>query len=848
MSTLRQPIRWMRENIFVTRDGLAYAIWNLDGRPYGLATHKMKEKVRAQHQALFQNLIGEWTIFAPVATTDPEEIMNKMLRGVENPSQQWLEECQRTYEDLLEYPAGERVYFLIAPLGRGNPKEWMAKLGRSFELSLREKLHLPSWPADEPVFETWKNQMVGVEKKIPTSFKSRRVGISAIRWITHHLTTRGAETTAAYKFDEIKSENATWVNTTCLPEPITHEGALDELAGDKLARTKLYKRRFVKIQTQDSAPSYQCLAAVGLTPQNGFTFPGGEFINAAAMIDRDIDFTIRATVRPAAEVQAQNRKAERTLKDQYKQRAGSDDEITDSGGELDKSAVALKRYTQRLNSSDREVEVAATMIFSSSGATPEEAEDDMKYLRDLYGTDDWTLDVPLGGQEKLFWDTWPGSTVSGICNEFVQVTTGSEFSMGIPLTSDQLGTRDGFRIGVNITTGRFTTVFLNPGEMSVKDLSGSYAAVGELGSGKSVFQKTVASHVIDRGGQLVAVDHSDNQEWAALGRAKTTANVIDFMAPTWSLDPLKLYGPSPRGIRETLDLMNMLLDVSATSKPGVLLNNVLKRIGNKEIEIANLQQLKQHLESNSIEQRNRDVAQDIAGLMDIFSDLDYGAAFFDNSLEPMDFSAQATIFCTHGMTLPSENELFNESARAQMGIDKRVGRAAYAYLARIGTNVMYEDDSQEVLFNVDETHHMTGSPEGEETIKTAIKTGRKHKAAVGLGTHSADELGSEDLRALIPQRVIFRTRDTDLAGKNLRWLDPTYDTDEYRELVTRDLSPTDADDNVPDERRGECLFRDHRNRIGKMKVLIPRSDEAATTVLSTPEAKEDTHGQDEEAA
>ena len=30
--TIRQPIRWMRENVFVTRDGVAYGIWQLDGQ------------------------------------------------------------------------------------------------------------------------------------------------------------------------------------------------------------------------------------------------------------------------------------------------------------------------------------------------------------------------------------------------------------------------------------------------------------------------------------------------------------------------------------------------------------------------------------------------------------------------------------------------------------------------------------------------------------------------------------------------------------------------------------------------------------------------------------------------
>ena len=200
----------------------------------------------------------------------------------------------------------------------------------------------------------------------------------------------------------------------------------------------------------------------------------------------------------------------------------------------------------------------------------------------------------------------------------------------------------------------------------------------------------------------------------------------------------------------------------------------------------------------------------------------------------MDFSAQATVFCTHGMALPNTDELNNAQARKEMSIDKTMGRSSYAYLASVGRNIMYADDSQETLFAVDECHHMTGSPEGTATISEALKTGRKHKGAVVLGTHSASELGPPQLRGLIPQRGVFRTRDTEMAKQNLTWLDPSYAIEEYVDLVTRDLSPMDSSGTVPVHRRGEGLFRDHLNRIGKIKVLIPQAENRARTVLTSP--------------
>ncbi|MFI7742941.1 ATP-binding protein [Kocuria rhizosphaericola] len=832
--TVRQPIRWMRENVFVTRDGVAYGIWQLDGQAYGLGTIAQKESVRAKHQDLFQALTGEVMLLGLVTSSSPDTLMGKLLQDVERPSQQWLEECSLTYQDLSENPSGERLYFLITPLSYKTPNELWSNFRRSFDLTVSEIARLPIKPPAERAFNTWKARMSQIEKNIPATFHPQRVGITAVRWITDHLVSRGADVSLPYEHRAV-TEVREWINpSSCLPDPLLDEGGLSDMPDEKLPQTKLFKRRFLKVETGDTEPSYQQFSIMGLTPQAGFVFPGAEFINFAASISHDIDFALRLVITPADRVQAKNRRAENNLKDQYRQRQSGSDSIVGGSGEIDKSARALQEYVTDLSATDREVEVAASIIFSSAAPSAEIAMDEMKDLRDLYTSDEWTLDVPLGGQEKLFWDFWPGSTISSVSNEFAQITTGRNFSMGVPLTNDLLGMPHGFRFATNVTTGRFSPLLLNLAGLAENDISGSMGFLGELGSGKSVAMKTVASHSIDRNAQMVAVDHSDNQEWAALARSLTRANVIDFMRPDWSLDPLRIYHHPTLRVRETLNLLTMMLGVSVKDDEGVVLNAELKKLLNKDLEIGSLSQLRHHLGSSAVDQADRHVARRIARLMDVFADIDFGATFFDPALPPMDFSAQATVFCTHGMALPNTDELNNAQARKEMSIDKTMGRSSYAYLASVGRNIMYADDAQETLFAVDECHHMTGSPEGTATISEALKTGRKHKGAVVLGTHSASELGPPQLRGLIPQRGVFRTRDTEMAKQNLMWLDPSYAIEEYVDLVTRDLSPMDSSGTVPLHRRGEGLFRDHLNRIGKIKVLIPQAENRARTVLTSP--------------
>lgn len=835
--TNRQPIQWMRGNIFVTRTGAPYAVWMLAGRPYGEAATKEKIKVKEQHQNLFQALRGELTILGIVATMSPEVIMNKMLQDVEEPSEQWLRECALTNEELSVYPAGERAYFLIAPLVDLSWAQWRYKAITATEQWGREKLGLHRTPPSDAVLQRWISRMKAIGGRIPAAFDPSPAGISALRWIAHHQMTKGAEPSEPIPRGPLGEDLGGWVNVaSVIPEPLIDEGGMSDYPDSKFPQAQAVRNRFVKVQTPTTEPSYQQYSALGLAPQAGFVFPGAEFINAAASMPEDVDYCLRMTITTAAKVKARNRRAERNLKDQARQRGSTGDSLTDEDADMDKSGSALRDYSKALNASDREVEVAASILFSTSGATAEEAQQQMKSLQDIYKENDWILDAPVAGQRALFWDCWPGSTVSSVSAAYSQITTGTNFAMGIPLSQDTIGATHGFRAGINITTGRPSPVFLSLGNMTMADMSGSYACVGELGCGKSFFQKTVAAHTIDRGGVFIGVDHSDNQEWVALAKSLTTANVIDFMDPSVSIDPIRLYGQTPKMIRPTQNFFEALMSYSpyGGDERKLLMNSVIKDISSGDLpEITSMRALYDYFnDGEELAENDRELGKKIARGMNSFINIDFAQTFFNTDLPVLKFDAQATVFATHGLELPEKEEL--ESQITAVSDEKKMGSAIYAYLAHIAREIMFADDSQEVLFNVDEAHHMTNSPHGKTTVKEMLKVGRKHKGAVGLGTHAAAELGDSDLRGLIPLRFVFRHRDDDQARENLRWLSESYVQPEYLELVTKQLSPFGEDGQVPAHRRGECLFRDHLSRVGKMRTVGPLAENRRKTVSTTP--------------
>ena len=81
VDTTRQPIRWVRDNILVTRSGIPYGIWSVSGKPYGMATHNDKEAVRAAHQDLFQAVTGRIHHSRPRRDNTPERGHRADARG-----------------------------------------------------------------------------------------------------------------------------------------------------------------------------------------------------------------------------------------------------------------------------------------------------------------------------------------------------------------------------------------------------------------------------------------------------------------------------------------------------------------------------------------------------------------------------------------------------------------------------------------------------------------------------------------------------------------------------------------------------------------------------------------------
>lgn len=832
---MRAPARAIAGHLMWTRGGAVWAVWQLRALPYGYRPDRDKAEARALHQALLRALPGESLLLGVCAGLDAAAVVERMIAGIDlEQCPDWAAECEATLDTLDEIGPGLRVFFLAVPLGDGRGRERVLGPVRAATADVRDMLSLPRAGIPTEEHRHRFEQARKIAAAIPSPFAPRPASVAQLIWLSLHAQQRGLfadlDLPDPGATDDVAADLLTPTSGAALAPALLDEGGQTDLSRGQLRGWNPAARRYLKVDQPNRpgelAASYQALLVLTDVPSGGMVFPGSEFIGRIDEGGLEVDWAMRLHVRSSDEVASKNRRALVNLNEQYGQREG---ELSHGLSTLDRAAADLSEYVAALETDKLEVEVQVTTIFCVAAADPTAATDLASRFAEYLGSAGYKLAQPLGYQEDLWWAMTPGTPSGRVVREFAQITTSRALSAAVPLASTELGDNAGSLLGVNISTGRPGVVLHDIAGASARDVSGSLAIAGELGVGKSVALKKLAGDVVDRGGLVVIPDRTQQGEWARWARSITQAIVIDLADPDVSLDPLRLFGPKI-GSRVTQSFLTPLLNIAPTSDRGVLLSDVLDPAYLASHDVDSLGGLLDHLGSGC----ELHGAVDLSRTMNVFARRDFGRAIFDASLPPLQADVPAIVIRTHTLELPSASELEHEHLFRQLRLEKVFGRAMYALIAALARQLCFADPGVIGAFCVDEAHHLTSSPEGEREIIDFVRDGRKHAAAVLLGSHDPEvDFGSETLRGLIPTRILMRHRDRTLAKRGLKWLDLDPDDEGLVEMLTTGTSPV-GPAGVPEHRRGEAFLRDSSGNIGRVKVLAPAVAARREAVLTTP--------------
>lgn len=833
---MKIPMTSAAHNLRWTSEGTVWADFLITGIPYGLRPVRDKLGVRALHTALIRALPGESLWLGVTATLDPAEVVAAMLDGVDlDQAPEWAVECDATLDSLDVLGVGRRIYWLSVPLRPGRPTDALTVPAQAAMNTVQQLLGLPTRPPGEADITRRLTQVQRLLESIPSPFKAVPATVAQMVWLHQHQLRRGMYTDDDMPF---ASASAGVVTASGFTAPLLDEGAQSDLTGlAQVRRFNPFDRRYLKVQPADAPDvpaSYQSLLVLAATPPGGTLFPGEEILGRIDRSGLDVDWAIRMTVRTSDAVIAANQRALRQIADQIDQR---DHEITTAVDSLTQTARDLTEYARLLDQDKLEVEAQATVILCVASPDATHTKAQALALRRWYEDSNYKVAIPVGGQEDLWWQMMPGVRTSMLARQYAQLSTSCNVASMVPFVDVSLGDRKGSLVALNISNGPFLAddVPCGPTEgilhdidgATDRDVSGSIAIAGELGSGKSVLMKKLCGDVVDRNGRVIAIDRTDMGEWEVWARSVAHVEVVDILQPRWSLDPLRMFGPDV-GSRMAQSFLTPLLDVPPTSDLGVVLADVLDPQNLTRHGLLGLGDVLAHLQTDG----DGEDALRLAAKIRVFARRDLGRVVFDPSLPTLPLDVQAVVIRTHTLQLPNPVELENEHLFRAMSIEKMFGRAAYALIAGIARAVCFADRDQLAVLAVDEFHGLAISPEATQEAALFIRDGRKHRAALIAGSHDPlADFGSDTLRGLIPTRFQMRQRDQTLARKGLQWLGFTSDNEEMLSLITSGLSPVSAD-GVLQHRRGEAVMQDSSGNVGIARILLPVRADRARAVLT----------------
>ncbi|MFF4699908.1 ATP-binding protein [Streptomyces chattanoogensis] len=812
----------------------------MSGRERAEITGKITSMLRA--------LPASARLYGLCAQTDPGEVAARMIQGVDlDACPHWAEVASARLDLLDGMEMHRRTWWLAVPL---SVTGWRAELSAAFGSAWAELSAVlgvrPAVVAEEEVVG-YLQQARRIAVELAPFVEMRPARPAEIVWMHQHCVHRGLEEPLLAEASVHDGFGGRLVHGALrcpsyadLGQVRLQEGgqqtaqAVGDGGVDRRSRARRRKRgvssrigrEWLEVESA-AGTGYQAHLAIAELPR-AVAEADADILAQLELLPWPVDVTVDLALVSAEKVSAELKKRRRELLDQIDQRAaqhavGLPEEMHDAAEDLDEEGA-------KAASSQLEVEVQSTTVLTVWAPTADECAERARALQKQMGGANYRLIAPMGAQADLFALGLPAGAHSPKGREFTQFQLSGDFAMNGALLANDFGDPSGQMVGVSLDAGTVRPVLWDIADAPRQDVSASFGIAGDLGGGKSVLLKIIASGIVDRGGRIIVIDRTPRREWAHFAHraAPGRCQVVDAARAEASIDPLRIF---ERGtaIRYARSYLSLQLGIGPMTAQGALLKKAVTTAADSptpcmaQVLVA-LEEMAQGEGAGA-----RDAAA-LAALLQVVCDEPLAAAVFNPDLPVLslaDASGDAVVVTTAGLTLPPREAVGNPELLRVQPTEALIGRAVLYLVAALARETAFEADRFCQVI-VDECYWLTASAEGSALVHEVVSDGRKHNAGIGLGGHDVRELGSDLVRGLLAYLVISRTSDRTLAGHALAALGLPRDDEALLGKVMT-LSPMGDK-----SRAGEMLARDARRQVGHFQVLIPDVPRIQAGIFTTP--------------
>ena len=822
---MRYPAQFITDNLIWSADGGVWAMWRINAVSYPYLSSKEKLRVYQQLRGAFMTLPGESMLLSVCRRIDPYAVVERMIADVDlDGHSEWRNAAIGALDQLETQEIYDRYFFLAVRLPDEGLKRQMTATGSAAVAGLFASFGLIPPPPTRKDVDRRRRQAVQFEGRLQTGLSLREVRPAEIRWLYARAAYRGLSEPL---LDEDWDPPVTEVGDG--PGAELHGPSLVHLVdavfcegGDKhLDEDRPRHPRYLRIETELGV-SYQTFMVMAAMPRQ-WQFPdgGGEWFIAADQAPFPVDWCARISTVSNQDAQLKSRRQARQLKAQVDEYDGDQSGVPLS---LQEAMDAVETQRGELASSPSTPELRVSMIFAMSSWSLADLEYQAGQMRAMYEAWEYEMPRPTGNQQHLFRDMLPGAGASSAARDYAQHVLPAGLASGMPIGGTRVGDPSGMLLGRTLDGGTNQPVLFDPAYGPKINRSGSLGAFGGLGSGKSYFIKQISWATLARGGRIITLDRTASGEYVKFARvAPSTTQVVKLAADAEiCIDPLTVFDTFEDRVRYATGFLTLLTGTYPTELAGATLAEAVRKVA--ETPNGHLIDVLDVLGDMGATHPEASVlARKIAN----FARADLASLAFGSG-EALNLHADYIVLWTPGLRLPNRDQLLNPQLAKQMLPEQVFSQACLYLIAAIGRDVTFRDQRFAAM-TIDEGWSLTSSPQGRELLLEGVRDGRKHNAAIWFSSQHPDDLGDPELSSLLGIRFVFR-QGSGAGSAALRFLgvDPT---EQLVELVETTFNPEMS------AMKGQCLFRDVRDRIGRIQIQPAATAELESAFDTNPDGE-----------
>lgn len=821
---MRYPAQFITDNLVWSADGGVWAIWRINAVSYPYLS--AKEKVRVYHQlrGAFISLPTESMLLSVCRQIDPGAVVERMISDVDiTKHPEWKQAALRTLDLLDESEIYDRYFFIAIKLPDEGLKRQVAASGSAATSSVMASFGFTPPPPRRKDLERRRSQAAQYEGQLQTGLSMRPARPAEIRWLYARAAYRGL---AEPMLDEDWTPNITETgpgpdasmlgpSLVHLADAVFHEGGDKDLDEDRPRHS-----RYLRVETELGVSFQTFMVMAGMPRQWEFPNGGGEWFIAADQAPFPVDWCARITSVPNQDAQLKSRRQARQLRAQVDEYDGDQSGVPSS---LQEAMDAVEAQRGELAASPSTPELRVSMIFALASTSLPDLEYQAGQMRAMYEAWEYEMPRPTGNQAHLFRDMLPASTASAAARDYAQHVLPGGLASGMPIGGTRVGDPSGMVLAHTLDGGTNQPVLFDPAYGPKVNRSGSLGAFGGLGSGKSYFMKQISWATLARGGRIITLDRTASGEYVKFASvAPGTSQVVKLAANAEvCIDPLRVFDTPEDRVRYATGFLTLLTGTYPTELDGATLAEAVRAVAERpDARLADV------VDQLRLMGTDHPEAAALARKISNFAQADLSSLAFGDG-EPLDLHADYIVLWTPGLRLPNRDQLLNPQLAKQMLPEQVFSQACLYLIAAIGRDVTFRDQRFAAM-TIDEGWSLTNSPQGRELLLEGVRDGRKHNAAIWFSSQHPDDLGDPELSSLLGIRFVFRQGPgAGAAALEFLGVDPT---EQLIELVESTFDPESSGI------RGQCLYRDVRDRIGRIQILPAATDELEEAFDTNPDA------------